>query len=92
MQLLTVSAGLYRIHHDILCCHERQLAAQSLLDYLGIYHQSVNHIQAEIQDTVDSQETFRNGKSLIGGIIQSSLKPLCCGGDCRIQCINHNIS
>ena len=29
MQLLTVSACFYRIHHDVLGCHERKLAAQS---------------------------------------------------------------
>ena len=40
MKFLTVSAFLYGIHHDVLCCHERQLAhesgvpgAEELLEY-----------------------------------------------------------
>ena len=33
---------------------------QTLLDNLRIYHQSVYHVQVQIQDTIDSQEALRN--------------------------------
>ena len=60
MQLLTVAACLYRIHHDVLGRHERQLCHQMLLDDLRIYHQSVYYIQVQIQDAIDRQEALRN--------------------------------
>ena len=44
MQLLTVTAGLYRIHHDVLGCHERQLCHEMLLDNLRIYNQAIYNI------------------------------------------------
>ena len=92
MQLLTVSACLYRIHHDIFRCHKGQLAAQSFLNNLRVHNQSVYHVQAQIQDSVDCQKSFRDRQSLIGGIIQCSLKPLGSGGNRRIQRINHHIT
>ena len=76
MQLLTVAACLYRIHHNVLGRHKRQLCHQMLLNDLRIYHQSVYDVQAQIQDTVDRQEALRNRQTLVGGVIQSTLKPL----------------
>ena len=65
---------------------------QTLLDDLRIYHQSVYDVQAQIQDTVDGQEAFRNRETLVGRVIQGTLKPLGCGGDRRIQGIYHHIT
>ena len=78
MQFLTVSACFYCVHHDIFSRHERKLTSQTFLDHLRIYYQTIYHVQAQIQDTVDCQEAFRNGKSLVCGVIQRSLKPLGC--------------
>ena len=90
MQFLTVTACFYSIHHDVFRSHEWQFGTQSLLDNLRIYHQTVYHIQAQIQDTVDCQESFRNGQSLVGRIIQGSLKPLSSGSNCRVHRIYHH--
>ena len=92
MKFLTVSACLNCIHHDILSCHKRKLRHQSLLDNLRINNQSVHNIEAKIQYSVDCKESLRNAETLVCRIIQSSLKPLCCGGDSRIQGIDHHIS
>ena len=51
-------------------------AHQALLNDLRIYHQSVYYVQVQIQDTIDSQEAFRNGQTLVGRVIQGTLKPL----------------
>ena len=92
MELLTVATVLYGIHHDVFRCHEGKLAAKALLNYLRVYHKSVYDVQAKIQNSVDGKEALGNGKSLVCGIIQGSLKPLGCGGNGRIQCIHHYIS
>ena len=92
MELLTVAACLYRVHHDVLSSHEGQLCHQMLLDDLRIYHQAVHHVQAQIQDAVDGEEALRNGETLVGGVIQGTLKPLGCGGDGRVQGIHHHIA
>ena len=92
MELLTVAARLDGIHHDVLRRHKGQLAPQSLLDYLRVNNQSVHHIQAEIKDSVDRQKSLGDRQSLVRGIVQRSLKPLRCGGDRRIQGIDHHIS
>ena len=63
-----------------------------LLDHLRVYYQTVYHVQAQIQDTVDGKETFGNGQSLICRVIQSSLEPLGSGSDRGIQCIHHHIT
>ena len=92
MQLLSVAAGFYRIHHNVLCCHEGQLAHQAFLDNLRVYHQTVYYIQIQIQDTVDGQECFRNAQTLVCRVIQSSLKPLGSRGNGRIQSVHHHIA
>ena len=92
MQFLTVTASLYSIHHNVLGCHERQFCHHVFFDDFRIYNQTVYHVQAQIQDTVDRQKSFRNGKSLVCRIIQGSLKPLSRRCNCRIQCIYHHIT
>ena len=92
MQFLTVTACLYCIHHDILGCHERKLCHHVFLDNLRIYNQTVNDIQVQIQNTINCKEAFRYGKTLVGGVIQGSLKPLGSRGDGWIQGIYHHIS
>ena len=42
-----------------------------------IYRQAIYDIQAQIQNSVDCKEAFRNGKTLVCRIIQRTLKPLC---------------
>ena len=91
MQLLSVSAGFYRIHHDIFRGHEGQLGHKAFLDNLRIYHQAVHHVQHQIQNAVHGQKAFRNGQPLIGRIIQCSLKPLSRRCDGRIQRVDHHI-
>ena len=63
-----------------------------LLDHLRVYYQTVHNIQAQIQDAVDGEEAFRNGETLVGRVVQGTLKPLGCGGDGRIQGIHHYIA
>ena len=60
MQLLTVTACLYGIHHDILGRHKRKLCHHVLLDDFRINLQAIGDIQAQIQNSVDCKESFRN--------------------------------
>ena len=92
MQLLTVSALLHRIHHDVFRSHKRQFAHQALLNDLGIYHKAVHYIQAQIQDAVHSQEAFRYAEAFIGRIIQGSFEPLGRRGNGGIKRIRNHIS
>ena len=91
MELLAVAPHLYRIHHNVLRGHKRQLAAQMFLNDLRIHHQAVHHIQAQIQNPVHRQKGLRNGQTLVGRVVQGPLKPLAGGGDSRIQRVNHHI-
>ena len=92
MKFLTVASCLNCIHHDVLSCHERKLCHHVFLDYFRIYYQSVYYVQTEVKNTVNRKESFRNAETLVCRIIQGSLKPLCCGSDRRIQCVNHHVS
>ena len=47
-----------------------------LFNDLGIYHQAVHHVQVQVQDAVHCQKAFRHRQSLVGGVVQGSLKPL----------------
>ena len=84
MQLLSVTACLYCVHHDIFGRHKRQLAAQALLNYFRIYNQTVYDVHAKIQNAVNRKEAFRNGNSLVRRIVQRALKPLGSRCDRRI--------
>ena len=92
MKLLSVPAKLNGIHHDVFGRHKGKLAHHMLLNDLGIYYQSIHHIQTKIKDSVNGKEALRHGKPLVCGIIQGSLKPLGCRGDGRIQGIDHDVS
>ncbi len=92
MDLLPVASCLHRIHHNILRCHKGQLAHQPLFNHLRIHNQPVHHVQAQIQHAVDRQKRLRNGKPLVRGIIQCSLKPLDRRSHRRIQSLRHHIS
>ena len=81
MEFLTVSAGLHRIHHDILRSHERQLAHEPFLNDPGIDHQAVHHVHVQIQNTVHGQKCLGHADTLVGGIIQGALEPLSSGSD-----------
>jgi len=63
-----------------------------LFNYLRIYYQSVYHIQAQIQNTIDGKKAFGNRQSLVGRIVQRSLEPLGCGSNGGIQRIHHHIT
>ena len=76
MQLLTVAAGLYRIHHDILGCHERKLCHKVLADNLRVYHETINDVQVEVEDTIDREEALRYGQTLVCGVVEGTLEPL----------------
>ena len=84
MKLLTVASCFYRIHHDIFRCHERKLAHKPFGNDLFIYYKTIYHIQAQIQNAVRRQKSFRYGKPLVGRIIQCSFKPLGGGSNGRI--------
>ena len=92
MEFLTVSAGLYRIHHDILGRHERKLTPKMPVNDFLIDDKTVRDIYAKIQYTVKSEESFRNGQTLIGRIVKRTLEPLRRRCDRRIQCVDHNVS
>ena len=66
MQHLPVAALFDRVHHYILCRHKWQFTEQSFFDHFRIDLQSVRHVQAKIQDAVDSQESLRDGDPLVG--------------------------
>ena len=92
MKLLTVSTCFYCVHHNVLSSHKWQLSHHVFLDNLRINHKAIYNIQAQIQDSVNCKEAFRYGKTLVGGVIQGSLKPLGSRGDGWIQGIYHHIS
>ena len=56
---LTISAVLYSIHHDVLCCHEWYLFHKVLFNNLWIYYQSIHHSEAEVKDSVYCKEALR---------------------------------
>ena len=58
MKLLSVSAFFNRIHHDILCCHEGKLCQHVFLDNLGINHEAVNYVEAQVKNTVCCKEAL----------------------------------
>ena len=89
VQLLTIAACLYCIHHDVLRCHERKLGHQTLLDNLLIYDQTIHNIQVQIQNTVNCEEALRNGQTFIGGVIQRALEPLRGGYQHRVHRVAH---
>ena len=92
MHFLTVAACFHRIHHDVLGCHEGQLGAEVFLHNLRIYHQTVYHVEAQIQDAVDGKEALSDAQPLVGGVVQCPLKPLGGGGDGRIQGVDHDVA
>jgi len=92
MQFLTVSAGFYCIHHDVLGSHKRKFCHHVFLNNFRINNQSVYNVQAQIQNAVNCKESFRNAETFVCRVIQCSLKPLCSGSNCRIQCIYHYVS
>ena len=58
MELLTIPASLYSIHHDILGGHEGKLRHEAFLDNLRIYYKSVNYINAQIKYSVCCKESL----------------------------------
>ena len=76
MQLLTVATGLDRIHHDVLSRHERKLCHEVLADNLRVYHETINDVQIEIEDTIDREEALRYGQTLVCGVVEGTLEPL----------------
>ena len=92
MHFLAVSSRLNRIHHDVLRRHEGKLGAQMPVDNLRINLEPIGHIHAQVQDSVDGQEALRDGKPLVGRIIQGTLEPLYGRGNRRIQRIGNDIT
>ena len=91
MQLLTVSAHLHAVHHDVFRRHERQLVHQMALDDLRIDDQALCDVQIQVQDAIDGQECFRHGNALIGRIVQRALEPLRGSHDGRVHDIGDDI-
>ena len=79
VQLLAVAAALDGLHHDVLGRHERKLCHEVLADNLRIYHETINDVQVEVEDTIDGEEALRYGQTLVCGVIEGTLEPLCRG-------------
>ena len=62
-----------------------------LLDHLRIYHQTIYYIQVQIQNAINGKEALRNAQTLVGGVIQSTLKPLGGSYQHRVHDITHHI-
>ena len=83
---LSVAAFLYSVHHDVFCCHERQLAHEAGMDHLRINHQSGSDVHVESPGC-----HLRPGSSpdmlslLVGRVIQRPFKPLRRCRDRRVQ-------
>ena len=91
MKFLTVSAGLYCIHHDILCCHKWKFSHKMRFDHLWIYYKTIYNIKIKVKNTIDCKESFRYRKTFVCRIIQCPFKPLCGCHKRRIHCIRHYI-
>ena len=83
MQLLTVAAALYRVHHDVLGSHEGQLVHHVRLDDLGVNDKAGNDVDHDAEDSVDREERFGNRDALVRGVVERALEPLGRGGERR---------
>ena len=92
VQLLTVTALLDGLHHDVLACHERQLGHDAGTDDLRVDDQPVGDVQQDVQDGVSSQEALGHRNALIGGVVQRALKPLGTGSDGGVQHVHHQVA
>ena len=92
MKFLAVPSCLDGVHHDVFSRHKGKFGAQPLFYDLRIYLQPIRDIQAQIQNAVHSQEALGNRDALVGGIVQSALKPLGARGDSGIDHIRHDIA
>ena len=92
VQLLTVCAALCGVHHDVFRRHERQLAAEVLLDDLRVNHKAVRNVHYKVQDRVGRKESFRHADALVRGVVQRALKPLRRSGNRRVQRVYDNVA
>ena len=92
VEFLSVAAQFDSVHHNILSRHEGKLGHQALLNDLGIDLEAVCDVETQIEHAVDREKAFRDGKSLVGGIVQGSLKPLGARSDRRIEHVDHHIA
>ena len=92
MQVLTVAAALYGVHHDVLGCHERQLVHHMGLDNLGVNHQTGNDVDHDVQNSIDCEECLRNRNALVRGVIQRALEPLGSRGEGRVQAVADDVA
>ena len=92
MQLLTVSALLHGVHHDIFRSHKRKLASEALLDDFLVDHETVRNIQAQIKDAVDCEEALGNRNTLVCGVIEGALKPLRRRSNRRVESVDDHVA
>ena len=95
MKLLTVSALLYSVHHDIFGSHKGQLCHYSAADYLIVYYQTVfgvGDVEHDIQYRVNAEERLSYGDTLVCRVIEGTLEPLSTCGECGVEHIAHNVS
>ena len=83
VQLLTVTALLDGLHHDVLACHERQLGHDAGTDDLRVDDQPVGDVQQDVQDGVSSQEALGHRNALIGGVVQRAAQHLVAAADAQ---------
>ena len=84
VQVLTVAAALYGVHHDVLGCHERQLVHNVRLDDLRVNDQTGNDVDHDVEDCVNGKECLRHGNALVRGVVERALEPLGSRGERRV--------
>ena len=91
MELLPVSAPLHGVHHNIFTGHKRQFLQHVLLNHLGMDYQSRGHVGPDIQNGIHRQKGLGDTETLVGRVVQGSLKPLGAGHQHGIHHITHHI-
>ena len=92
VQVLTVAAALYGVHHDVLGCHERQLVHNVRLDDLRVNDQTGNDVDHDVEDCVNGKECLRHGNALVRRVVERALEPLGSRGERRIQAVADNVA
>ena len=92
VQVLTVAAALYGVHHDVLGCHERQLVHNVRLDDLRVNDQTGNDVDHDVEDCVNGKECLRHGNALVRRVVERALEPLGSRGERRVQAVADDVA
>ena len=61
----TATAFFNSVHHNVFSSHKWKFCHHMFLNNFRIYHQSIHYIEAQIQDSVNCQKSFRNAQTLV---------------------------